>query len=159
MIMTKKTSIHVLFVCLGNICRSPMAEAVFRHLVQEAGLGDRIKVASVGTGNWHAGEPPHRGTLAVLRQKNIAVGDKRARTLTAPDFDSFNIIIAMDAENVTDIQAAFGKRVKRLLEYAPNTNTLDVPDPYYNGRFDQVYDLVLAGSKGLLDHIRKEYQV
>ncbi len=148
--------IRVLFVCLGNICRSPMAEAVFRHLVNEAGLSGRIDVESAGTGNWHAGQRPHPGTLAILKQHQIEVGGKRARQLTRADLSEFDYVIAMDEENVSDIQTLFSSRVPRLLEFAHHTSTLDVPDPYYNGEFEVVYNLVLAGSQGLLEHIRQK---
>jgi protein-tyrosine phosphatase len=154
--MQKPKIIRVLFVCTGNICRSPMAEAVFRHLANEAGLEDHIDVESAGTGNWHAGQRPHPGTLDVLRQHQIEVGGKRARQLTRSDLREFNYVLAMDAENVADIQAMYGKRVPRLLEFVPNSFRLDVPDPYYNGGFSTVYDLVLAGCKRLLDHIRQQ---
>ena len=147
---------RVLFVCLGNICRSPMAEAVFRHLVNEAGLSGQIDVESAGTGSWHAGERPHPGTLAILKQHQVEVGGKRARQLTRSDLREFDYVIAMDEENVADIQALYGRRVPRLLEYARQDGTLDVPDPYDSGNFAIVYDLVLAGSKGLLEHIRQQ---
>lgn len=154
--MTEEKRIRVLFVCLGNICRSPMAEAVFRHLIKEAGLEHRVDIESAGTGSWHTGERPHRGTLEVLRKNSIDAGSKRARTLTRSDTDQFDYIVAMDAENVADIQSVFGRRVPRLLEYAPKGSPLDVPDPYYTNTFDEVYRLVLAGSKGLLEHIRQK---
>lgn len=153
--MEQNKKIRVLFVCLGNICRSPMAEAVFRHLVKQAGLEDVIDVESAGTGSWHIGERPHRGTLEVLRKNQIDVGGKRARQMSRSDVDQFDYIIAMDAENVADIEAITGRRVPRLLEFAPHSGTLDVPDPYYTGTFDHVYQLVLAGSQGLLDQIRQ----
>lgn len=153
---TPPKTIRVLFVCLGNICRSPMAEAVFRHLVKEAGLSNRIDVESAGTGGWHSGERPHSGTLAVLKHNQVEVGGKRARQLSRSDLANFDYIIAMDEENQDDIQALFHKRVPRLMEFAPPGMPLDVPDPYYTGRFDLVYDLVTAGSKGLLNHIRQK---
>lgn len=148
--------IRVLFVCMGNICRSPMAEAVFRHLANEAGLSGRIDVESAGTGGWHAGQPPHPGTLSILKQHQIEVGGKRARQLTRADLREFDYVIAMDEENISDIQTLFGSRVPRLLEFAPHNGTLDVPDPYYNGEFEVVYNLVLAGSRGLLEYIRQK---
>lgn len=151
--------IRVLFVCLGNICRSPMAEAVFRHLVNEAGLSGRIDVESAGTGSWHAGQRPHPGTLVILKQHQIEVGGKRARQLTRADLREFDYVIAMDEENASDIQTLFDCRVPRLLEFAHQNGTLDVPDPYYNGKFDVVYNLVLAGSQGLLEHIRQKERI
>ena len=93
--------------------------------------------------------------MAILKQNSIDVGGKRARQLSRSDLSEFNYIIAMDNENVEDIQALFGRRVPRLLEFAPKGSPLDVPDPYYTGGFDTVYQLVLAGSKGLLQHIRE----
>ena len=174
------TTLRVLFVCLGNICRSPMAEAIFRHLVKEAGLEETIDVESAGTGGWHAGERPHSGTRAVLQAHQIEIGGKRARQLSRADLTNFDYIIAMDAENVSDIQSLFGRRVPRLLEFAKqnsefaqrnsefakrNSETsppgaiLDVPDPYYTNTFDEVYSLVLAGCRGLLDHIRAEHNL
>jgi len=152
----QNNTIRVLFVCLGNICRSPMAEAVFRHLVKEAGLSDRIDVESAGTGGWHIGERPHAGTLAILKRNQIDAGGKRARQIHRADLTEFDYVIAMDDENVADIQALFHRRVPRLLEFAPQGTPLDVPDPYYTGRFDQVYNLVTAGCKGLLAHIREK---
>ncbi len=133
-----------------------MAEAVFRHLVSGAGLSEKIEVESAGVGNWHAGQQPHPGTLAMLKQHQIEVGGKRARQITRADLRDFNYVVAMDEENVGDIQALFGRRVPRLLEFVPGSRTLDVPDPYYNGKFDIVYELVLKGGQGLLDYIRQK---
>jgi protein-tyrosine phosphatase len=154
--MTEQKRIYVLFVCLGNICRSPMAEAVFRDQVEQAGLADHFEIASAGTGNWHIGERPHRGTVTVLKQNNIDVGIKRAQQLSRADFDTYNYIIAMDAANVSDIQGLFGRKVPRLLEFAMQESPRDVPDPYYTGGFDYVYQLVEAGCQGLLKHIREK---
>lgn len=152
--MTEPRQIRVLFVCTGNICRSPMAEAVFRHLVNEAGLSDRFVIASAGTGNWHVGQRPHPGTLEILARHAIDPGNKRARLLTRADFEKFDYIIAMDDENVADIESLFHRHVPRLLEFARSQETLNVPDPYYSGDFDTVYRLVQAGSKSLLETIR-----
>lgn len=150
--------IGVLFVCMGNICRSPMAEAVFRHLVREAGLADRFEIASVGTGGWHVGERPHRGTLAVLSRYGIDDGGTCARQLTAADFDRYDYIVAMDEENLADMgrfRRDARQRARLLLDFAPDTRTREVPDPYYTGGFDEVYQLVTAGGRGLLQYIRE----
>lgn len=154
--MQSPKTVNVLFVCLGNICRSPMAEAVFRKIVADAGLAGRIHVESAGTGNWHTGERPHRGTLEVLRRKGVDPGDKRARTLRRADLEAFQYIIAMDADNVADIQSMLGRRVPRLMDFVEGAAVRDVPDPYYNGKFDTVYDMVLEGGKALLAHIRAQ---
>jgi protein-tyrosine phosphatase len=136
-----------------------MAEAVFRHLVNAEDLSDKFLIASAGTGSWHAGEPPHRGTQSILKENQIEVGNKKAQQLTRPDVRDYEYIIAMDSENVHDIQASFGRRVPRLLEFAPRGSPLDVPDPYYSGGFDQVYWLVLAGCQGLLAYIREKENI
>jgi protein-tyrosine phosphatase len=154
--MTEPKRIRVLFVCAGNICRSPMAEAVFRKLVADAGLSDHIDVESAGTGPWHTGQSPHRGTLETLRQKGISAGNKRARMMNRADLQQFDYIVAMDQENVDDIQAMFHRRVPLLLDFVPNGGPREVPDPYYSGVFDEVYRLVTIGGKGLLAHIREK---
>lgn len=149
-------TIPVLFVCAGNICRSPMAEAVFRHIVNEAGLAHRFDIASVGTGNWHVGEPPHPGTQAVLQRNGIDFGDKCARHLKRADLGYYTYILAMDSENMVDIgrlgRPARGE-VRRLTDFARPGAPLDVPDPYYTGNFAEVYALVTEACQGLLDHI------
>lgn len=148
--------VRVLFVCLGNICRSPMAEAVFRHKVAEAGLSDRISVDSAGTGGWHVGERPHRGTLQILRTHGISDEGIYARQLTTDDLQTFDYILTMDRMNWHDVQR-LGKAsgvLKPLLEYAPHLDVTEVPDPYYDGRFAEVYELVDAACDGLLEEIR-----
>jgi len=147
--------ICVLFVCLGNICRSPMAEAIFRNLVQQAGLGDRFEIASAGTSDWEAGERPHRGTLAILQTHGIEISpDKRARQISHRDLGHYEYIIAMDWNNLRDL-ARFGTDVKRLMEFAPQGSPLDVPDPYYTHNFDSTYTLIQSGCRGLLQYIRQ----
>lgn len=154
--MSRKNVIRVMFVCTGNICRSPMAEAVFRQLVREEGLEEQFEVASSGTGAWHVGERPHRGTQAILKDRSVPLDpQKRAQQFSRQDFARYDYVIAMDDLNVADL-AWHGKQLPRLLEFAPEGTPLDVPDPYYSGGFDYVYDLVTAGSRGLLKHIREK---
>ncbi len=142
--------ISVMFVCTGNICRSPMAEAVFRDMVAKKGLADQFFIVSSGTGRWHVGEPPHIGTRLILSENNIDVGNKRAQQLVSEDFSKFDYIVAMDQENIENIQYSFKKKVKLLLDFAPNGYPHNVPDPYYEHNFDEVFRLVNAGCEGLL---------
>ncbi|MFQ5399042.1 MAG: low molecular weight protein-tyrosine-phosphatase [Anaerolineae bacterium] len=150
--------IQVLFVCLGNICRSPMAEAVFREMVKEAGLSAAISVDSAGTGSWHVGERAHRGTRKVLAKHDISY-DGRARQVRHEDITAVNsYIIAMDQSNLLELQHRFGRhpRMHLLLDFATHTNIHDVPDPYYSGNFEIVYELVQDGCRGLLATIRQQ---
>jgi protein-tyrosine phosphatase len=150
-------SVNVVFVCLGNICRSPMAEAVFQQMVNEAGLGDRISIDSAGTGNWHVGETAHRGTRAILATHDIPYNG-RSRQVNAADMDPDNYVIAMDDSNMRDLKRRFGDhpRLYRLLDFAQNSSERNVPDPYYTNNFDYVYQLVTDGCRGLLQTIRDE---
>ncbi len=154
--MSTNQKIRVLMVCAGNICRSPMAEAVFQHLVEEAGLADRFEVASAGTGSWHVGERPHPGTQAVLKTHGVGLNsNKRAQQLRRRDFEVYDYVVAMDAENVADILRLNEVQVPRLLEFAPSGGPLDVVDPYYHDNFESVYQRVVEGCQGLLSHIRE----
>ncbi len=157
--------IDVLFVCLGNICRSPMAEGVFRDLVDEAGLSDKIKVDSAGTASYHVGEKAHKGTRDVLRRNNINY-DGRARQFAVRDLSDFDYVLAMDKSNLENIQqhvtedtdAHVGLFLQEAHD-AGNVTTLEVPDPYYTDNFDRVYDLVRKGSQALLKRIRDDHNL
>jgi protein-tyrosine phosphatase len=152
---TSGKRVRVLFVCTGNICRSPMAEAVFRHLVARAGLADRIEADSAGTGGWHAGEPPHRGTRRVLREQGIDY-THAARQVERSDFARFDYIIALDRGHLAELRHLADRadaRLALLMDFVPDAATRDVPDPYYDGRFAEVYALVQQGCRGLLEHI------
>jgi protein-tyrosine phosphatase len=155
-------TVRVLFVCLGNICRSPMAEGVFQHLVDEAGLSDKILVESAGTGSWHVGERAHPGTRSILRQNGIDYHG-RARQVRNRDFEYFDYILAMDDSNLADLRTMMlpnsKAEVRRFLDFAVDLPTREVPDPYYNGRFEEVYQLVRQGAEGLLAHIREQEEL
>lgn len=152
--------IRVLFVCMGNICRSPMAEAVFREYVKQEGLDDRIETDSAGTGHWHVGKPPHRGTLEELRKNGISGEDLRARQVAKEDLQRFDYIVAMDEHNLAELRRLErGERQSKpmlLLQLVPEIEDPNVPDPYFEGNFSHVYELVSKGCKRLLDYIKKE---
>ena len=134
-----------------------MAEAVFQKLVDDAGLTDQILVDSAGTGSWHVGETAHRGALEGLRAHGIAYNG-RARQFHLTDLTPDTYLIALDASNVQDLQRIIAGRpakLFRLLDFAANTNETDVPDPYYSGNFEYVYQLVEDGCRGLLAAIRE----
>ncbi len=149
-------TVRVLFVCLGNICRSPMAEAVFQRLVDEAGLADQIHVDSAGTSSYHVGEQAHPGTRRVLAHHGITY-QGRARQLRTDDVaEEPAYLIGMDGENVEELRRKYGDlpHIHRLLDFATHTPVHDVPDPYYSDNFDYVYRLVDNGCRGLLATIR-----
>jgi low molecular weight protein-tyrosine phosphatase len=157
---------RILFVCMGNICRSPTAEGVMRALVHDAGLEDRIEIDSAGTGGWHAGEPPDARATEAARRRGVTLAGA-ARQVIPDDFESFDLIIAMDRENLRGLLAiapdeqAAGK-VRLLREYEPGASgDLDVPDPYYGGErgFETVLDHVQAACRGLLGELRAAERV
>jgi len=150
----------VLFVCLGNICRSPTAEAVFRQVLASDAVDLRIDVDSAGTHAYHIGEPPDPRTQAAARRRGIDMSALRARQVHASDFEEFDLILAMDRENLAELKRRcpprLQERVRLLLEYASSAE-LEVPDPYYGGEagFEQVLDLIELASRGLLDDLRR----
>ncbi len=155
-----RNKINILFVCLGNICRSPMAEAVFRDLVKKEGVADRFEIASAGIGDWHVGEPPHRGTRETLKRHGIKANGLIAKRVSQTMLDRADYVVAMDDENVSDLLAwrLDRKKVSRILDYTEGLDVHDVPDPYYDGRFELVYQLVSLGSAGLLQKIREQHR-
>lgn len=154
--------VKVLFVCLGNICRSPMADGVFQHMVNEAGLSTKIKIESAGTSGYHTGQHAHRGTRKVLEKNNIDY-DGRSRGFIKEDFAKFDYILAMDASNLANINelktADTQATIRLFLEYATGFEETEVPDPYYTGGFDYVFDMVISGCTGLLAAIRAEHNL
>ncbi|MDP2710491.1 MAG: low molecular weight protein-tyrosine-phosphatase [Solirubrobacteraceae bacterium] len=153
---------RVLFVCLGNICRSPTAEGVMRGLVADAGLSDRIEIDSAGTGGWHVGASPDPRSVAAAAARGIVLAGA-ARKVRRADFDAFDLLVALDGANARDLrrlapddEAAAKVRLLREFDRAAGGGDLDVPDPYYGGEdgFGHVLDLVDAACRGLLDELR-----
>src|SRR5882757_4542204 len=152
----KRPPHRVLFVCLGNICRSPTAEGVLRHLAAQEAPGLALEIDSAGTADYHIGAPPDLRSQRAALRRGIDISGLRARQVTQGDFERFDLILAMDRENLRELQALKPRDshalVKLFLEYAPQTKVRDVPDPYYGGdsHFEQVLDLTAAASRGLL---------
>ena len=160
----KTAKISVLFVCMGNICRSPMAEGVFRQRVEEAGLGDRVHIDSAGTHAYHVGEPPDPRARETASRRGIELEALRARRVTREDLTLFDYVLAMDQDNLAILQElaepAQHERIRLFMEFAPEMKVREVPDPYYGGQggFDQVFDLVEAAADGLLEEIRQRLE-
>jgi protein-tyrosine phosphatase len=152
----------VLFVCMGNICRSPTAEGVFRHVVRQAGLEDRIAIDSAGTHGYHVGSPPDERSQHHAQLRGYDLSALRARQVQDLDFEQFDLILAMDHENLAlledDCPPQFLHKLRRLMEFAPEGLSDVVADPYYGGKqgFERVLDHVEAACAGLLAHIRPQ---
>jgi len=153
--------ISVLFVCLGNICRSPLAEGVFAALLDEEGIGERFTVDSAGTGSWHVGDPADPRSAAVARAHGIELVG-RARRVTPTDLEEFDWVIAMDGSNLRSLEAMTGPatraKLSLLREFDDEADDEDVPDPYYGGPsgFDVVYDIVDRSCRNLLGQLLSE---
>ncbi len=145
---------RILFVCLGNICRSPTAEGVFRALSADLD----VQLDSAGTSDWHRGEPPHAPMQRAARARGYDLSQLRARQFTARDFADFDLILAMDADNLAQIEAQrpAGNQtpVRLMTDFAPESGYDHVPDPYYTGDYDQTLDLVEAASRGLIAYLQ-----
>ncbi len=153
--------IRVLFVCTGNICRSPTAEGVFRALVESAGLERRIETDSAGTIGYHAGSPPDGRSQETALERGIDLSGQRARQIEASDFSGYDYLVALDSshrDRLTELcPDGEDHRICMLMDFAPQAGVRDVPDPYFRafGGFERVFDLIEAGARGLLEDIRK----
>ena len=151
---------RVLFVCMGNICRSPTAEGVFRRALHAKG-DLSIEIDSAGTHAYHVGEPPDRRAVAAAQRRGIDLSGLRARTVVDDDFERFDLILAMDRDNLDLLHrrapAHFHERIKLVMEFAPDAYTREVPDPYYGGTkgFEEVLDLLEQASRGLLRELQE----
>jgi protein-tyrosine phosphatase len=156
------SQIKVLFVCMGNICRSPTAEGVFRHVIQQQGTADRFMVDSAGTHAYHVGEQPDRRAQQTARARGIDLAFIRARKVTRSDFAEFDYILAMDSDNYQNLlaicPAEYEDKVRLFLDYATNSHEQDVPDPYYGGQqgFEHVFDLVEDASHGFHNNVMNQ---
>ncbi|MCH5184522.1 MAG: low molecular weight phosphotyrosine protein phosphatase [Oscillospiraceae bacterium] len=150
--------IKIMFVCHGNICRSPMAEFVFDDMVKKRGLENDFIIASAATSTEEIGNPVHRGTREKLKKHGISTEGKHAVQLTKSDYDKYDYILGMDSMNIRNIKRIVGNdnsgKVKRLLDFSNNPR--DIADPWYTGNFDVTYDDIYEGCAGLLDFILKE---
>ncbi|GGP27424.1 low molecular weight protein-tyrosine-phosphatase [Silvimonas amylolytica] len=159
--MNTKKKFRVLFVCTGNICRSPTADGVMRQLVRKAGLQERVDIDSAGTDDYHVSEAPDRRAQQHARKRGYDLSFLRARQVHKPDFSQFDLILAMDKGHFTRLErqcpAEYRDRLKMFLDFAAGQAGKDVPDPYYGGPdgFEHVLDLVEAGCDGLVKHIEQ----
>jgi len=161
----KNQPYRIVFVCLGNICRSPLAEGVFRHLVKEAGLEERFEIASAGTGGWHVGEPPDRRMTRTAAKNGVDLSKQRAQQFKAHFLDRYDLILGMDRSNVDNMLMIAGagdeldadaQKVRLFRDFDPSPGNGEVPDPYYGDQqgFDEVYAMVNRTCKNLLEQLR-----
>jgi protein-tyrosine phosphatase len=156
----------ILFVCMGNICRSPMAEGAFRRMLEDVGLADKIYIDSAGTHSYHEGSTPDMRGQAVAQSRGVDLKAIRARRIVDADFATFDYLLAMDRDNYEYLltlcrQPEHREKIQLFLDYAPGLAEREVPDPYYGGLsgFERVMDLVEEGAEGLLLHIRERFRI
>lgn len=157
--------IRLLFVCMGNICRSPTAEGVFAALIEREGLIDKIRIDSAGTHAYHISEPPDMRAQRAAGKRDIDLSNLRARKAIEKDFHEFDYILAMDRSNYEDLEnispEGLGHKLHLFLDFAPHLNVKDVPDPYYGGPsgFEKVLDMIEDASAGLLQYLKEKHQL
>jgi protein-tyrosine phosphatase len=154
--------VRVLFVCMGNICRSPLAQGIFEEIVRREGLEDEVFVDSAGTGSWHVGHPPDERAQRSASSRGLDLSAQRARRVTPYDCQSFDYILTMDEKNYRAVAALCrgrGAEVRPFLDFAPDRSEREVPDPFYGGAegFEHVMDLVEEASEGLLEEIKERH--
>jgi protein-tyrosine phosphatase len=158
-------TISVLFVCMGNICRSPTAHAVFRKQVEQAGFANKISIDSAGTHAYHVGNLPDQRSMATASERGIDMSDLRARKVDFVDFTELDYVLAMDGDNLAILHqmapADLKPKIKLFMTFAPETGHDYVPDPYYGGvqGFNQVFDMVERASEGLLSYLKQRYSL
>ena len=164
--MKAKAMIKVLFVCMGNICRSPMAEGVFRQMLESAGLAEQVHVDSAGTHSYHIGAPPDTRSQATALRRGVNLQYLRARQVTEDDLVEFDYVLAMDRDNFAHLRLLcpnpeLQRRIQLFLDFAPDLPDREVPDPYYGGSggFERVMDLVEEAARGLLTDIRRRHRI
>lgn len=161
--MNSKPRVSVLFVCMGNICRSPTAEGVFRQKVADAGLEQKIHIDSAGTIAYHVGHPPDQRAQKAAMKRGIDLGPQRARKVNSSDFEQFDFVIAMDSDNRYELEAicpsGHEHKLHMFMKFAQNWSETEVPDPYYGGAhgFETVLDMVEDAAEGLLLHLQQQH--
>ncbi|HHJ40081.1 MAG: phosphotyrosine protein phosphatase [Methylothermaceae bacteria B42] len=156
--------VKILFVCMGNICRSPMAEGVFQKLLEKHGLADQVLIDSAGTHAYHVGKSPDPRAVQTARARGIDLQNQQARQVSAGDFDEFDMVLVMDEQNYDALTFICAKRhqgkLKYFLDFAPHLKTRNLPDPFYGGDigFERVMDMIEDACEGLLNHIQSQMQ-
>jgi len=157
--------VTVLFVCMGNICRSPMAQGIFEKLLHEHDLADRIRVDSAGTHAYHVGEAPDVRAIRSAQRRGVDLSQQQARRVSAADFEMFDYVLAMDKSNYELLagicQAGHLSKLHLFMDFAPDASSREVPDPYYGGAtgFERVLDLIEMAANGLLASIRQQHEI